>query len=159
MILRRLAALRGNCHAGVAMTSTPDAPAPPHVLKLPSFRYFLSSRALSSMGFQGSSVAIGWLVYDITRNPFDLGLVGLFQFLPMLVLTFVAGQVADQFDRRTIGLVCQLIEAAVMVLVALGVWQGWLPVWGIFVAVAMMGCCAAFERPTMAALLPSIVPA
>jgi len=111
------------------------------------------------MGFQGSAVAIGWLVYDTTRNPFDLGLVGLFQFLPMLVLTFVAGQVADQFDRRTIGLVCQLIEAAAMVFVAIGVWQDWLPVWGIFVAVAVMGCCAAFERPTMAALLPSIVPA
>jgi len=111
------------------------------------------------MGFQGSAVAIGWLVYDTTRNPFDLGLVGLFQFLPMLVLTFVAGQVADLFDRRAIGLVCQLIEAVTMVFVAIGVWQGWLPVWGVFVAVAAMGCCAAFERPTMAALLPSIVPA
>lgn len=158
MSLRRLAALRLTCHAGVIMTSTADTPAPPHVLKLSSFRHFLSSRALSSMGFQGSAVAIGWLVYDTTRNPFDLGLVGLFQFLPMLVLTFVAGQVADQFDRRTIGLVCQLIEAATMVFVAIGVWQDWLPVWGIFIAVAVMGACAAFERPTMAALLPSIVP-
>ncbi len=111
------------------------------------------------MGFQGSAVAIGWLVYDTTRNPFDLGLVGLFQFLPMLVLTFVAGQVADLFDRRAIGLACQLIEAVTMVFVAFGVWQGWLPIWGVFVAVAVMGCCAAFERPTMAALLPSIVPA
>jgi MFS family permease len=141
------------------MTTTAAAPAPPHVLKLSSFRHFLSSRALSSMGFQGSAVAIGWLVYDTTRNPFDLGLVGLFQFLPMLVLTFVAGQVADQFDRRIIGLACQLLEAAVMLFIAIGVWQNWLPVWGIFIAVAVMGSAAAFERPTMAALLPSIVPA
>ena len=140
------------------MTSTAAASPAPHVLKLSSFRHFLSSRALSSMGFQGSSVAIGWLVYDTTRNPFDLGLVGLFQFLPMLVLTFVAGQVADQFDRRVIGLVCQLLEAATMIFVAIGIWQGWLPVWGIFLAVAVMGAAAAFERPTMAALLPGIVP-
>lgn len=110
------------------------------------------------MGFQGSAVAIGWLVYDTTRNPFDLGLVGLFQFLPMLVLTFVAGHVADQFDRRLIGLACQLLEAATIAFVAIGIWQGWLPVWGIFVCVAVMGAAAAFERPAMAALLPGIVP-
>lgn len=133
--------------------------APPHVLRLPSFQHFLSSRALSSIAFQGSAVAIGWLVYDRTRNPFDLGLVGLFQFLPMLVLTFVAGQVADRYDRRRIALICQVIEAATMVVMAVGLWQGWLATWGIFAGVVVLGAAQAFERPTMAALLPSIVPA
>ncbi len=130
----------------------------PHVLRLPAFRHFLSSRALSGMAFQGSAVAIGWLIYDKTRNPFDLGLVGLFQFLPMLVLTFVAGQVADQFDRRRIGFICQIIEAVTMVIIALGIWQGWLETWGIFAAVMVLGAARAFEQPTMAALLPGIVP-
>ena len=129
-----------------------------NVLRIVSFRHFLSSRALSSMAFQGSAVAIGWLIYDRTRNPFDLGLVGLFQFLPMLVLTFVAGHVADQFDRRQIGLICQVVEALTMGFIALGVWQGWLPTWGVFAAVAVLGAAQAFERPTMAALLPGIVP-
>lgn len=110
------------------------------------------------MAFQAAGVAVGWLVYDLTRNPFDLGLIGLFQFLPMLVLTFVAGQVADQFDRRRIALICQVVEATLMAVIALGIWQGWLPVWGIFVAVACLGAAQAFERPTMAALLPGIVP-
>jgi MFS family permease len=114
---------------------------------------------LSGIAFQGSAVAIGWLVYDKTRNPFDLGLVGLFQFMPMLVLTFVAGQVADQFDRRRIGFICQVIEAVTMVVVALGIWQGWLETWGIFAAVMVLGAARAFEQPTMAALLPGIVPA
>ena len=104
-------------------------------------------------------MAIGWLVYDQTRNPLDLGLIGLVQFLPMLVLTFVAGQVADQFDRRAIALICQVVEAVAMLVIALGVWQGWLEIWGVFVAVAFLGAAQAFERPTMAALLPSIVPA
>jgi MFS family permease len=139
-------------------TATPAAP-PPRVFALPAFRHFISSRALSSIGFQGSAVAVGWLVYDTTRNPFDLGLVGLFQFLPMLILTFVAGHVADQFDRRRIGLVCQVVEAIAMAVVALGIFTHTLPVWGIFVAVFVMGSAAAFERPTMAALLPGIVPA
>jgi MFS family permease len=131
---------------------------PPHVLRSKSFRHFLSSRALSSIAFQGAGVALGWLVYDKTRNPFDLGLIGLFQFLPMLVLAFVAGQVADMFDRRLIGLVCQITEAAVMVFLCFGIAGGWLPIWGIFIAVACVGACQAFERPTMAALLPGIVP-
>lgn len=130
-----------------------------HVLRISSFRHFLASRALSSTGFQGSAVAIGWLVYDRTRNPFDLGLVGLFQFLPMLILTFVVGHVADQFDRRRIGLACQVVEAATMALIAVGIWQGWLATWGIFVAVSTLGAAQAFERPTMAALLPGIIPA
>jgi len=123
------------------------------------FQAFMTSRALSSMAFQGTGVAIGWLVYDRTRNPFDLGLIGLCQFLPMVVLTFVVGHVADQFDRRRIGFACQVIEAVTLCVIALGVWQGWLSTPGIFVAVALLGSTQAFERPTMAALLPGIVPA
>jgi MFS family permease len=76
----------------------------------------------------------------------------------MLVLTFLAGHVADQFDRRQIGLICQVIEAVTMGFIALGIWQGWLPTWGIFAAVTVLGAAQAFERPSMAALLPGIVP-
>ena len=123
------------------------------------FLLFLASRALSSMTFQGTGVAIGWLVYDRTRNPFDLGLIGLCQFLPMVILTSVVGHVADSFDRRRIALCCQIVEAVTLALVALGVGQGWLGVPGIFAAVAVLGSAQAFERPAMAALLPGIVPA
>jgi MFS family permease len=136
-----------------------DLPRAAGLLQLRGFRHFLSSRVLSSLAFQGSAVAIGWLVYDRTHNPYDLGFIGLFQFLPMLVLTFVAGHVADHFDRRRIGLIAQLVEAATMVFIALGVWQGWLTVPMIFAAVIVLGSAQAFERPTMAALLPAIVPA
>ena len=143
------------------MTADPAPPTAPH-LRLrdhASFRRFLSSRVLSSMAFQGTAIAIGWLVYERTHSAFDLGLFGLFQFLPMVVLTFVVGHVADQFDRRRIGLTCQIIEAAVVAFIALGVWQDWLSTPGIFVAVAVLGAAQAFERPTMAALLPGLMPA
>lgn len=145
-------------HTGRSSPSTVLTTSPPHILRQTSFRFFVLSRFLSSTAFQGSSVAVGWLVYDITRNPFDLGLIGLFQFLPMLLLTLVAGHVADQVDRRRIALACQIVEAAVMVFMVVGIWQGWLPVWGIFSAVAVLGAAQAFERPAMAALLPAIVP-
>lgn len=137
----------------------PIPPPPTRLLAHRPFLSFLASRALSSMAFQGTGVAIGWLVYDQTRNPFDLGLIGLCQFLPMVVLTFVVGHVADSFDRRRIGLICQAIEAVTLTVIALGVWQGWLGLAGIFSAVAILGAAQAFERPTMAALLPGIVPA
>ena len=122
------------------------------------FLSFMGSRALSSMAFQGTGVALGWLVYDLTRNPFDLGLIGLCQFLPMVVLTFVVGHVADQFDRRRIAFACQVIEAIALAVIAAGVWQGWLTLPAIFIAVTVLGAAQAFERPTMAALLPGIVP-
>lgn len=123
-----------------------------------SYRHFLSSRVLSSLGFNGTVVAIGWLVYDQTNSAFALGMLGLVQFLPVLILTFVVGHVADQFDRRRIGFICQVIQAVTVTVLAFGVWQGWLDTVGIFVGVAVLGCCVAFERPTMASLLPGIVP-
>jgi MFS family permease len=76
----------------------------------------------------------------------------------MAVLTFVVGHVADRFDRRRIGLACQLIEAVTSLVLAVATWQQWLSPAGILVAVTIMGAVVAFERPTMAALLPSIVP-
>src|SRR5690606_12918870 len=60
---------------------------------------------------------------------------------------------------RMIGLICQLLEMVTMGFVAIGIFMGWLPIWGVFLAVAVMGAAAAFERPSMAALLPGIVPA
>lgn len=137
----------------------PSPPPAPHVLTLPTFRLFLLARALSSIAFQGSAVAIGWLIYDKTRNPFDLGLVGLFQFLPMLALTLPAGHVADQFDRRRIALICQVLEAIALAFIAYGVWSNTIPVWGIFAAVFVVGGAQTFERTAMTSFLPAIVPA
>jgi len=128
------------------------------VLAHPGYLNFAASRVFSSLGFQSVAIALGWLIYDQTHSAYALGLLGLFQFLPMLVLTFVVGHVADRFDRRRIGLVCQLVEAVTVLALAFGVWHGWLDATGIFIAVAILGAAQAFERPTMAALLPNIVP-
>ena len=124
----------------------------------PSYRKFIVSRVCSSLSFQGVAIALGWLVYDKTHNAYDLGFIGLAQFLPMLVLTFLVGHVADRFDRRRIALACQIIEALAVAFLAAGVLMGWLTVPLIFGAVALLGAAQAFERPTMAALLPGIVP-
>jgi len=140
------------------MSTVIDAPAD-RLFRHGGYLKFVSSRALSSLAFQGVAISLGWLVYDRTHNAYNLGFIGLAQFLPMVVLTFLVGHVADRFDRRRIGLICQLIEAAADAFLAAGILMGWLTLPLIFASVALIGSAQAFERPTMAALLPGIVPA
>jgi MFS family permease len=129
------------------------------ILRHRGYISFAASRVFSSLSFQAITVAMGWMIYDQTHSAFMLGLVGFFQFLPMVVLTFVVGQVADRFNRQRIGLICQLIEAATSLVLAVAVWKGWVTPTVILVSVAILGAVTSFERPTMAALLPNVVPA
>ncbi|MED4227243.1 MFS transporter [Neobacillus cucumis] len=124
----------------------------------PSFRNYWISRILASTSFQMLSVAIGWQMYDLTHDPFSLGLVGLAQFIPMVLLTFVVGQIADQFDRRKIVFICLMIESFIAALLLYGNLSGWLGSEQILVAAAILGACRSFEGPTSAALLPQLVP-
>lgn len=138
-------------------SSSPD-PAP-HLtlLEKRNFRHFLVSRTCSSLGFQSLTVALGWMIYEITGSAWMLGWVGLCQFLPMLVLTFVVGTVADRYDRRRIGLVCQWVEAVTVLILGILAWQQLISPAIILVAVSLLGAAQSFERPTMASLLPGIV--
>ena len=122
------------------------------------FAKFWCARVLSTLAFQMMSVAVGWQVYTLTGRAFDLGLVGLAQFLPMLCLTLVVGQVADRYDRRIIVSICALVEASAAATLALGSAQGWLDRNLILCIVAAGGAARAFGTPTMAALVPSLVP-
>ena len=67
-----------------------------------SFVLFLLSRSLSRFSSQIGAVAIGWQVYDLTGSAFDLGMVGLVQFLPTALLLFVAGHAADRYERKRV---------------------------------------------------------
>jgi MFS family permease len=124
-----------------------------------SFLYFLVSRSLSRFSSQIAAVAIGWQVYDLTGSAFVLGMVGLVQFLPTLLLVFVAGQAADRYERKRVVQLCQLAEALTALFLAAGAYGGWLTVTQIFIATAVLGTAGAFESPTISALLPLIAPA
>ncbi len=121
------------------------------------FALFWCARVCSSFAFQMQSVAIGWQVYALTGSAFDLGLVGLMQFLPIMLLTLAVGHAADRYDRRRIVAVCQLVEVAASTVLALGIATGWLGVTGIFAVVAGIGAARAFESPTLSALMPGLV--
>jgi MFS family permease len=121
------------------------------------FALFLSARACSSFAFQMQSVAIGWQVYALTGSAFDLGLIGLAQFLPIMALTLAAGHVADRYDRRWITAACQVVEFATSATLTAGVAMGWLSMNAILASVTVLGAARAFESPTLSALMPGLV--
>jgi MFS family permease len=122
------------------------------------FLLYFWARNFSEFSCQISAVAVGWQVYALTNRPFELGMVGLVQFVPTAVLVFAAGHAADRYDRRRVAQVCQMVEGLTAALLAWGSFAGWLNVQEIFAAVAVFGTATAFESPAAAALLAGVVP-
>ena len=122
------------------------------------FLFYFWARAFSSFSYQIGAVAIGWQVYALTHSAFDLGMVGLVQFLPTVILVFVAGHAADRYDRKRVVQICQITEGLTAAFLAWGSFAGWLTVSEIFAAAAVFGAARAFESPAAAALLPGVVP-
>jgi len=123
-----------------------------------SFALFWSSRVLATLALQMQTVAIGWQLYSLTGSALDLGLVGLVQFVPTIVLTLVVGQVADRYDRRRVVVLCELAQVGAVVVLALGSHGGWLTREGMLLMAAGLGAARAFENPARAALVPRLVP-
>jgi MFS family permease len=128
------------------------------LLKNPSFLFFVVSRSFSRFSGQIAAVAVGWQIYDLTGSAFDLGMIGLVQFLPTAVLVFVAGHAADRYARTRVVQVCLLVEALTALFLAWGAYAGSLTVLEIFIAMAVFGTAGAFESPAIAALLPLVAP-
>ena len=128
------------------------------LLRQSPFLFFLLSRSLSRFSSQIAAVAIGWQIYDMTDRAFDLGMVGLIQFLPTALLVFVAGSAADRYRRRRVVQVCQLLEALTALYLCWGAYAGVLTEVQLFAATFVLGAAGAFESPATAALLPLIAP-
>ena len=89
------------------------------LLRNADFTRYLTARFLGSIAVQMQTVAVGWQVYEVTRKPLDLGLIGLSQFLPFVLLILPAGHFADSHDRRRILLGCYALMLRLLVAVAL----------------------------------------
>ena len=120
--------------------------------------FYFWARGFSEFSYQIAAVAVGWQVYALTDSAFDLGMVGLVQFIPTALLVFVAGHAADRYDRRRVVQICQIAEGLTAAFLAWGSFAGWLTVPEIFAAVAVFGTATAFESPAAAALLPGVAP-
>ncbi|MEM7363212.1 MAG: MFS transporter [Pseudomonadota bacterium] len=127
-------------------------------LAFATFRYYLGARFLTTVAVQMQSVAIGWQVYAITGDPLDLGLIGLAQFLPFVVLVLPAGQVADRFNRRTILALCYIVEMVCALLLLWFTMAGTREVWPVFAVLVLFGAARAFAMPSSQAITPNLVP-
>ena len=103
------------------------------------------------------SAAVAWRVYELTRDPLSLGLVGLAQFGPMFALTLYAGDVADRFPRRLILSASYAVEALCAGLFMAITWAGVNDVNAYFAILALFGCARAFSAPASQSFLPQIV--
>lgn len=122
------------------------------------FAFYWLTRTSTTIALQMQAVAIGWQMYEITNNPLDLGLVGLFQFIPAACLALVAGHVADRYDRRRVVRICQFVACMAATTLAVGTAAGWLTRGALLGIVLVIGAARTFENTTMQTILPGVVP-
>jgi MFS family permease len=127
------------------------------LFRIPAFRLMFATRLTSHMANHFLAIAIAWQIWKMTESPLHLGLVGLAQFLPPLLLSLVAGQIADRYDRRII-LRCSYILQSVMAAVFLLLTLFEPPLAAIYTALTINAMARAFEGPSLQALLPVMVP-
>ena len=122
------------------------------------FVLFVISRLLAVIAIEMVSVAVGWQVYDITHKPLDLGLVGLAQCIPGVLLFLVAGHAADRFSRKRLLVACYSGYAFCAALLLHFALRGVPRVAPVYVAVFLLGVVRTFDGPVRTSLLTEIVP-
>jgi MFS family permease len=123
-----------------------------------AFVYYWWARFFATFSVQIVAVAVAWQVYDLTRDPKDLGILGIVQFLPMLLLVLVTGTVADRFGRRLVMSVALVLEIVCAATILYFSWRGLITPMPIFIALAILAIGRAFFGPASQALLGGLVP-
>lgn len=143
-----------------ASPGTPANGEPPsdRAFDYPGYRLYWVARFLLVFAIQVLSVSVGWQIYDQTRDPFLLGLVGLVQFLPAPLLVLVTGSVADRYNRRIIMASCMAVEAICAMALLTILHQGLTAVWPVYAVLLVFGIARAFMGPAVQSLLANLVP-
>ncbi|MDG2004033.1 MAG: MFS transporter [Novosphingobium sp.] len=149
------------CHC--IHVSEPTSP-----IQIPDFRRFWLSRFASMIATTGMVVIIGYQLYDIARSDYamsipqaalQLGLLGLAQFVPLMLLTPIAGLVADRFDRRYVAAIAIATDLTIALALATSTWMGVRNLPLLFAFAALHGSVRVFVNPAVSAIAPNIVPA
>ena len=120
-------------------------------------RLYLAIRFATTLGTQIQSVAVGWQVYDITRDPVALGYVGLSVFLPMLLLVLPAGDMADRVDRRFMLMASYLVQIAASAAMLTLTLTGVTSMWAFYSVITLLGVALGLSQPAMQSVLPFLV--
>ncbi len=124
----------------------------------PAFMRLWFSRLASTGASQMLMVAIGWQMYELTGSAWDLGLVGLLQFLPALLLVLIAGHVVDRFDRARIVALCQIAQTTIALVPAASAYRHASSRELLLATSVLLGTVKAFQMPAQQALTPLLVP-
>src|SRR5688572_29675976 len=137
----------------------------PEPLRIPDFRAFWLARLTTTIAQMSMVIVIGWQVYDIARetmnirdSAFQLGLIGLAQFVPLFVLTPISGWAADRIDRRLIARAAILLELFCALILGWATFAGFINLPMLFAVAALLGVARAFAGPALGALAPNLVP-
>jgi hypothetical protein len=128
------------------------------VLRERDYRRLLGSSIAYGFGREMVFVAVGWQVYAIDRNPLHLGLIGLAEFLPLLLLVLPAGALADRVSRKLVYLGSLLVDAVITALLLLVSLSGAESLWPFLVLSFASGCSAAVGNPAIRSMWPTLVP-
>jgi len=131
---------------------------PSKLLHHSSFVRFWIARLTGVLSNQMLMLGVAWQMYDLTSSAWDLGLVGLFQFVPALVMTLPAGHLADRLHRGRIFASCMLAQALVAALLVASAQAGWTTRDLILGLSVVLGVARAFQMPAQQALTPMLVP-
>ncbi len=128
------------------------------VLRYPDFRWFWIAEFISVLGTRIQAVAIIWQVYRLTESPLQLGLLGLFRFLPLLLFGIMGGVIADGRDRRRTLLITQVVLLLTSCALAAMTISGGISLPAIYAITFVSAAVGAVAQPTRQALIPSLVP-
>jgi MFS family permease len=131
---------------------------PLSALRHRDFAVYAAARFCVTVCWQMINVAVGWQVYALTHDPLDLGLVGLAQFLPFVLLVLPAGHAADSSDRRLVLLYSYAVSAACVAVLLWSTLRGTHGVGLVYLALVLSGGARAFWMPTSQAMTPNLVP-
>lgn len=123
-----------------------------------NFRWLVLAYGVSTVAREGQIVVVGWQVYELTRDPLALGLIGLAEALPFIAVSLFAGHVADRRERRTIalfGYLGMLLSAIALLGFTL---RGFTTVWPVYLVIFLSGIARSFTRPAMTALSAEVIP-
>ncbi len=139
----------------------------PEPLRIPAFRAYWLARLTATIAQMAMVIVIGWQVYDIARDElgmdiqtasFQLGLIGLVQFVPLFLLTPISGWTADRLDRRHIARAVVALEMVCAAILFWATWGGFISLPILFGVAALLGVARAFAGPALGALAPNLVP-
>ena len=122
------------------------------------FRWVLVSFIVGFMGFQTRQVTNLWVIWELTGSPLSLGLLGAFQFAPMLILVFLGGSLADIVDRRTLLILTQSGNFLLAGVLAALMLTDNIAVWHIYTTTLITSAVNTFDGPARMAMLPRLVP-